>query len=320
MRLDFRELDVTDLGSLAEAVRATGIATGIYWITFEDGTEYVGQGVNLAARLSTHRRKPIGRMKTVKVAPVAVVDLDDAERYWIAVRDGSLKATGGSAGLRNKLITDVPGGLGDVAVTISPGVVIPLPWDRAWRGRVPQGWAPDANRPTPTATQDRQWARLQAHEAWPDLQFFLHDFLSETMSSPHLTRGCLWTVSAYPNTSRLPGWRRMCTLNVGKIEALYVADDARRGTVVCWNLALPDRRELAGLERVSKPRHVTSERLLHYSFPVRHLEVVGLHDARSLMRREVVKDLAYRFNTRCQREGMALQGRWHNWDMAAAIL
>ena len=314
--LDFTRFDAADKGSLAILVGDLSSRTGIYWLTFDDGYEYVGQSVEMVRRLATHRRKQPGSIVTVAFASVPVDRLDHAERWFIEQRDNA------GARLRNKLITRAPGGPAPGTYTVSPGVTVSLPWERAARGRITAGEPPSIR--SATDRQARQWDQLQAHEAWPDIRAFLRGFLRETMSSPDLTAGRLWTVSALPNTVRLPGWYRLCTLNVGRIEAVYIGQDEVRGPVICWNLAVPDDTEGAalgeGLDRIDPQGAIGVDGLTSYADPVAALTIPGARLARQVLDLPEAMTLAYRFNTRHQRQGMALQGKGHNPLMATDLL
>lgn len=323
MVLHFTEFDTRELGSLAGLVNGLPSRTGVYWLTFDDGTEYIGQTVDFARRMGTHRRRQPGRIVRAAFAVVPLGDLDREERLFIAQRDEELKRLDSKTGLRNKLITVVPGGPGDGDFTVSPGVSIPLPWERSRRGQLPEDWSPAVDV-TSSPRQHDQWRRLQQHGDWPAIRTFLRLYLRTAMSSPELTGGRLWTISALPNTTPLPGWRRLCTLNSGRVEAVYIGEDEEVGAVVHLNLALPESGERRALrELIAAPARqglVVAQRINAYARPAYGVEVIGIELATTLLHRPVVADMAYRFTTRSQREGMTLQSRWHNQLFAQDLL
>lgn len=325
VELQFTHVAITNPGSLALHFHHLPDRSGIYWLTFDDGSEYIGQAVEMVRRVATHRRTQAGTITGLAFAPVPREDLDVAERWFIASREAA------DASLRNKLLTRTPGGPGPGSFEVSEGVSVALPWDRAQRGRAePLPGSCLDSAATAAAGHAGKWDRLQAHPSWPRVRLFLRHFVAETLSSPHLTAGALWTVSALPNTARRPGWYRLCTLNVGRIEAVYIGHDEHEGTVVCWNLEplekytdLPAHvRALAGRRWPSQKTRSAVEVGMHagYSEPVCTLRIRGADLADQVLAGRGMADLAYRFNTRYQRQGMTFQRRGHNPLFAADLL
>ncbi len=185
IHLDFTRFDVADGGSLAILVSDLGSRTGIYWLTFDDGTEYVGQSIEIVKRLASHRRRQPGEMLTVSFAPVPAGELDRAERW-------------------------------------------------------------------------------------------------------------------------------------------FIGEDAARGTVVHWNIDVPDEAEKAdlpkALRRVDRQRRVIIRPHHQYGDPVVALEIPGASLALDVLGLAPVAELAYRFNTRYQRQEMTLQSKGHNPLLEADFL
>ena len=217
IRLDFTEFVGDDEGTLAWAFGERGPAAGIYWLDFADGSSYVGQSVALDARLATHRRHWRGEVVTVRVATCPIDRLDEAERSLIADLDKQGRP------LRNKALTLHPRGLDDFEVTIRPGVSVRLPWRRADRGRMSQAAVPDPID-EPEAHR-RKHAEISALPIYPVLCSTLRAFVDAVIPSPTLTAPVLWTMTALPSTSRAPGWRRLTTVNAGRLEILRVFED-----------------------------------------------------------------------------------------------
>jgi hypothetical protein len=316
--LDFTQFDADNAGSLAVLVGDLGGRSGIYWLSFDDGTEYVGQSVEVVRRLAHHRRHQPGRPVRVAFAPVPRERLDEAERWFIEERD---EATHGN--LRNKLITRFPGGRCPMTYQITEGLTVSLPWDRAARDLLPEGWSPIAGGASPS--QAARWDKLRRLSDWPEVRGFLREFLRETVSAPHLTVGRLWTISALPQTASSASWFRYCTLNVGRIEAIFIGRDADQGVTYCWNLEVPEDKDLPSwgrlLSRIDpKNEYIGAEVHQRYSEPVLSLEIAGGDLARALLREPLVADLSYKFNTRYLRQGTIQRADRHNPLLAADLL
>jgi hypothetical protein len=278
----------------------------------------VGQSVEVVKRLATHRRHQPGHLVTVAFAPVPQQRLNEAERWFILERD---EATHGN--LRNKLITRFPGGHSSMTYRVADGTTASPPWDREARDRLPKGWVP-LSRGASTQ-QAARWQKLRGYSDWPAVRGFLREFVRETISAPHVTAGRLWTISALPQTVSSASWFRYCTLNVGRIEAVYIGHDSDDGVTICWNLEVPYEEDLPAWERLFNTVDpdadcIDAEVHHHYSEPVLSLRIVGMDLARALLREPLVSDLSYQFNTRYLRQGTIQRADRHNPLLAADLL
>lgn len=231
-KLEFTSYDVHDVLTLSPYFGDGRDRCGIYVLRFSDGSAYVGQAGDVVRRFNSHSRDwakklPGVAIESVEFAPCPVDLLNAAEKSMIAELD---KTTS----LQNRLITDWPGGKGDIQVTHSNAPALRIPLNRA-------------ERTTPTQDNDgRKLARYSEYSRDPVSDLFSEFagiYLAETMSSPATIAGSLWTCTALPSTG---GGGRYFTVNAGGLEVLFAfLTQSSSGEVRPWimmNVALPEGR------------------------------------------------------------------------------
>lgn len=164
---------------------------GIYTLEFAGGERYVGQTVDLASRLASHRRT-WQDIVAVAFFECAADELNQLERTLITQTERSFP-------VRNKAFTRMPSGDAEIDLVVDrqqqaewlDGVQPAYPLDERTR-------AADRRRRT-----RKKFEKLIAHPAYDvaleDLTAYVHAVIPPW---PSVTGGLYWGVSALPSTSR----------------------------------------------------------------------------------------------------------------------
>ncbi len=297
--LDFTRYEVNSLGSLSVIFEKASIISGIYRLDFSDGKAYIGQSVNLQSRLNTHRRKWADRLVCFSFAPCPSDKLNEAEFAMIQ----RLEREGIS--LENKLLASRPQGAANIFVTTKHGQPLPLPWERESRPD-DATWDP-AGPFMMSASQVRNFYRLASEPEYPQVKEALRAVLEEVMPAPRATAGVLWTLTALPSTASIPGYRRLCTLNAGRLEILYLSQGKLgQQPLARLNLAShSDRKTLGRLEHLASRYGCHSMDFVRYSEQTLVLSLqCPLESLAPLIKAPLVADLVYELVVRQMRMGM----------------
>lgn len=310
--LVFTEHAVHDQVSLALFWAGMETHSGIYWLDFADGYSYIGQSVSTRARLSAHRRRWADIIR-VRFAPCPVEQLDELERAAIRHAEKTQQ-------LRNKLLTNRPGGEGDVTVRILEGPSLPLPWERSRRGSITL--ATDISKATEAEkNKARALMRIPSYPALADAAAAL---IAGSLPSPAETQSVLWSVSVLPATNRGTGWRRLLTLSAGRLEILRVFEHCSRATITnpaFLNIASTERASLSRALRNAglHPTAVTEGNYRSIS-GVQTLRAPDPAALGRLLNDPVILDSVYRLVITAMRQGSAPLGRFHNSALADDLL
>ena len=311
--LDFTHHIIEDGGSLALAFAKTNSLVGIYWIDFADGSSYVGQSVSTRTRLAAHRRRWNDAV-AVHFTSCLPEQLDALE---IAV----IQHVGKKRPLRNKLLTNRPGGDRDVVVTISPGRSLALPWDRSRRGEV----SPPASVATVSPAGRKKFDSLRKMDGYELLADATASLIAGAIPSPTESQAWLWSVSALPSTNRAPGLRRLLALSAGRLEILCAFEQVAGGTIFhpsFLNLSPDFSRETLthALRRAGLgPQAITPG---HYRAVagVQTVQVPDLATLQNLLNDPAILDAVYQLVITVMRQGSAPLGRFHNQLLAEDVL
>lgn len=282
---------------------------GIYILEFEDGARYVGQTVNIIQRYAKHRRTH-GDIVAFGFAPCRRELLDAYERAAIVHEQRGHS-------LRNKMLTDQPGGRGDLEIEMSVGTTLTLPWERSRRSTVSA---------EPRQSKDGRFWQLAGRSDYGQIRLGLARYVHETIPSPSRTGGLLWSLTAFPATRKNKDRRRLFTLNAGSVEALYVTewDLANGGTELEWTVNLWPEELSPKLEALKGRwlRRVTSQVSNNYrsAGPVLSLDSVGTDTFSKALDQSFVLDAAYRLNVTMMRRSTTVFAKHHNHGFAADIL
>ncbi|WP_449373042.1 GIY-YIG nuclease family protein [Arthrobacter psychrolactophilus] len=210
---------------------------GIYILEFEDGARYVGQTVNIVHRYADHRRSH-GDIVAFGFAPCARELLNAYERAAIVHEQRGYS-------LRNKMLTDQPGGREDLKIQMASGATLTLTWERSRRSTISV---------EPQLSKDGRFWQLAERSDYANVRHELARFMHETIPSPSRTGGLLWSLTAFPATRKNKDRRRLLTLNAGSVEVLFVTewDLENGGTELEWTLNLWPEGLSSRLEALSR--------------------------------------------------------------------
>ncbi|GAA5230033.1 GIY-YIG nuclease family protein [Arthrobacter cryoconiti] len=291
------------------AMAESGDLCGIYVLEFEDGVRYVGQTVNIIRRYADHRRTH-GDILAFGFAPCERELLDAYERAAIVHEQRGYS-------LRNKMLTDQPGGRGDLEIEMAVGARLTLPWERSRRLTVSE---------EPRQSKDGRFWQLSERRDYRQIRDELARYMHETIPSPSRTGGLLWSLTAFPSTRKYRDHRRLFTLNVGSVEALYVTEqDLKNGsTELEWTVNLWPEELSPKLEALKDRwlRRVTSQVSTNYrsAGPVLTLDCVGTDTFSRVLEQPFILDAAYRLNVTMMRRSTTVFAKHHNHAFAADIL
>ena len=312
--LHFTEQEIDDdPGSLLLFWASAPSSTGIYWLTFTDGTGYVGQSVAARTRLAAHRRRWPDTVR-VRFAPCSREHLDEMERATIRHAETVQE-------LRNKLLTNRPGGNSDLKVTVSPGQSFSLPWDRAKRGSI----GPAVRPPEAAPEEAANYALLRHVANYHEIEGAAASLVAGAIPSPRVSQSLLWSVSAVPSTNRSSEFRRLLAVSTGRLEILRIFEEEYKGRHFNPGFlnvspeAAPERLvqslRRAGLSRDDLMRGdyrvVSGVQTLHAPSPE------YLH---RLLSDPFILDTVYQLVVTMMRQGSAPLGRFHNRLLAEAVL
>lgn len=150
--------------------------------------------------------------------------------------------------LQNKLLARRPQGAADVHVSIREGLAVPLPWER--HNRPGEGTWGNPGPFVVSVSQGRNFHRLVVEPEYPQVRQALHVVWAEVIPAPSATAGVLWTVTAMPSTRTLAGYRRLSTLNAGRLEILTLIR-GKQGQPALALLNLAVRNDRKTVERLT---------------------------------------------------------------------
>lgn len=307
--LSFTRYVVEEIGSVAFPFkgRKAQDLTGIYILEFKNGERYIGQAVNVVRRVASHRRR-WADLYALEFAPCPVEDLNAYEQLTISHQEEHYR-------LRNKSLTNLPGGPGDFTVSTEEEETLQLPSDRAARKRI--GTAAPASR-------QKFWELLDLPVYEGELLPLLGRYLNETIPDPIGSQRYLWTITALPTTNKRRGDRRITTVSCGNLETLVVGEWTLDGQVSHGgfiNLAGESMTEEL-LQRMSTVPGLLDIMWADYrqrqdviTVHVETLETFG-----RLMDDPEVLDAAYRLNVGLMRQGATMYRRFHNEHLANDVI
>lgn len=318
--LSFTAYDVTDLASLAPYFVDSSDRCGIYVLRFADGTAYAGKAGNVVNRFSDHRRDWAKKLPGVPIAQVefASCPADQLDAAELAV----IRQLERTDHLHNKLLTNRPGGHGDIEITRNGEQALRIPVDRAQRPRLSKA---------PVSDKLRRFVSFSMEPDAEQITDFAAVYLAESMPSPAETAGSMWTCTALPGTN---GGNRLFTLNTGSLETLYSFDTVDpSGSLRTWvvmNVAIPEGRDAADLNVTTSVCEATvgryrSEEVWTWKFDLGKFfdssdgvisEILDHH----LSYEDELFDLAFQLNRRLMARRPSMWIASHNEYLAAHFL
>ena len=291
------------------AMAESGEMCGIYILEFEDGARYVGQTVNIIRRYADHKRTH-GDIVAFGFAPCRRERLDAHERTAIVHEQRGHSP-------RNNMLTDQPGGRGDLEIEMAVGARLTLPWERFRRSTVSE---------EPRQSKDGRFWQVAERRDYGRIREELARYVHETIPSPSRTGGLLWSLTAFPSTRKNKDRRRLFTLNAGSVEVLFVTewDLENGGTELEWTMNLWPEELPSKLEALKGRwlRRATSQESNNYrsAGPVLSLDCAGTDTFSKALDQSFILDAAYRLNVTMMRRSTTVFAKHHNHAFAADIL
>ena len=301
--------DVSELDSIAHALRNQDIVSGIYRLVFTNGEMYVGQSVNVIRRFASHRRR-WADIVAIEFWPLTADALDQAERELIS-------ATEQLATVRNIRDTALPRGHEDWEFRSSEGDSSLLPWDRARRPRITERLQ---------SKDELRFAELSRHPRYAEIRELAGWYLEKLIPDPKSTQRYLWVISCLPSTSKRSGYRRLLVISCGNLETLIIDEHTVDGQVFVEARIntdiLEDDPELVEsnpelLDVYDYKYRITTAR--GWTFNIDYLCRIIMGEE-SLPEFEAMLDRAYHLNVRMMRAGGTMYSRFHNRPLAADVL
>ncbi|MEX5256689.1 GIY-YIG nuclease family protein [Kocuria arenosa] len=275
---------------------------GIYVLTHEDGTKYVGRTNDVVRRCADHVRhagRATGeRIVSVHFAPVPAAELVRMEGEVVGYcEDHGMR-------LRNKLLTGMSFGPSPLDATVNEAEQLAFLTDEAPE-QIPDSWL----RASSGATPKKNTARLLARA---DVSSFVDAFacyLFYALPDPAGTEGRFWMLTA-PYQRMRNGHRALARLTVQNVETLVLLED-ERGTYLVTNLApYPAVRPEYRPEVIG---NYTS------NGPMQNLALEAPVTASALVYDPVFRTAARRAAVGLMRKGPCAQGRHHDRALADAV-
>ena len=286
---------------------------GVYVLTFADGYRYVGQTIDIVARLAAHRRRWFD-ITDVAFSPVPKAkQLDPIERHLI-------KSVGRTHSLRNIALTSTPFPSPTLSALVDPRELtdwFAVPADESMFDRVDDS----AMR----AASLHKYQELASHSEFPEIVRLLALFVDSCLPAPRRTERRVWALSSMPSTGRTASSRRLTTLSVGPIEALVISDNGRANADVVrgfLNVAPPVGKARMTFAGLVLRRGISSRREYGYTSigPVRRVSFDSLSGLEKLLSDPVVVQQARNLIVNLMFKGSTVYGRYHDFNLADHIV
>ena len=216
------------------------------------------------------------------------------------------------------MLTNRPGGEGDLAVDVDEGMSVMMPWDRHKRIRPGQSFlSPDRQR----------FARLCSEPYYSMVRDLLGWFLYETIPDPFNTQRHLWVSTVLPSTNKTKYEHRVAAINVGVLESIFIVEgqDPETGEryldfAINTELIDDDIIEEGDCWYVVRELEYSYGTVSQFCFNVPFFLDV-LNGTESFPYLELLKDKSYALNVRLMRQNVSgLFKRFHNEYFAQDIL
>lgn len=200
------------LRSVAHLFPRTKGRQGVYALDFANGERYVGQAVNVVARLATHSRRwaDIVAIEFGRVGQQ--MDLDAAEQRWI-----QYESTHGRT-LRN-----IRYALGPADTEVDLDLEVSHPDQLAWLND--DAWLPDVSTRVESEGQraktDARYQALRRSPLVDQVVRGLKVYIDQCIPRPRATELTFWAVSATPSTNKAT-WPRLAAVSINSMETLVL--------------------------------------------------------------------------------------------------
>jgi hypothetical protein len=297
------------------AIRSEGLRlpdgmprSGIYLLEFGNGERYLGQSRDLIARIGGHRRT-WDDITGLKVLPVAEPDLkdafQDAERQFGRLMRSPLE----------------PAKLARTRLEQVDPYVARIAW-------LEENVGEDANRPPDDPDQRERtrplYDRLSSHSQFEQLRSLIARYLERVVPAPAATERRNWVITSLPSTCRTKVWHRLICLSINNWEALTIGEqfDGTRWTVCGFMSAAATDKSDRQLLPVAARRAGAYLAPAYYK-TVGDITQIGFDSLDALgplLESDRVLDLVGELVMRLMRRGRGMYGRFHDYNLADAIL
>ncbi|MFI7496754.1 GIY-YIG nuclease family protein [Kocuria sp. M4R2S49] len=278
---------------------------GIYVLTHEDGSQYVGQAVDIVRRCADHVRRaghaPGERILAVHFAPAPKADLDQLEQRVVTFHEDL------EAKLRNKLLTGNPVGDSPLNATFDEAEQLAFLADAEDLASVDPV---AATRPPRGVAMKPGSARLLARADAGIVLDVLAVYLLHALPAPVATEGKFWHLSA-PMRLAGSGLWVLARLTVQNVGTLYVLEDPVQGVYATLNLA----------PRPVLPSGYGAQETDHYSSngPMQQARLYPEVVLESLTGDPVFRTSARRAAVGLMRKGPSMKASSHDRGLADAV-
>ena len=275
---------------------------GVYVLTHEDGSKYVGRALDVVRRCADHVRHAGHmdgeRIVTVHFAPVPEAELVQKEQEVVGFcEDNSMR-------LRNKLLTGMSIGPSTLNATVNEAEQLAFLTDEE-PARIPDSWL----RPATGAAPKKNTARLLARADAPEFLNAFACYLLYALPDAAGTEGTFWYVTA-PYQRMRNGHLALARLTVQNVETMVLLED-ERGFYIMVNLA-----PYPAVHPDYLPETVQA-----YSSngPMQNLSLEADIPGPALVHDATYRTASRRAAVGLMRKGPSAQGRHHDWALADAF-
>lgn len=286
--------------------------SGIYRLTFANGDTYWGGTHNIVLRVGSHRRA-YDDIAAISFCPVPAAELDSAIREHEHHIDANPRVR-----TRNRAMRD--SGIGMWA-RIDPNL------ERIrWIEENVSGFA-YARQAEPPDQRERtltHFQRLSSHTEFEALRKFVSSYIKRIIPAPEVSERRNWVITSMPSTARTRVWHRLICLSVNNVEALTIGEQYDGGKWVVTGFM--SAAGVAGNARVAVP--AAARRKGAFIAPVYYRTVgdvsqIGfdsLAALKPLLDSDRVLDLVGELVLRLMWRGRGMYGRFHDYNLADAVL
>ena len=311
--MDFVQPPVESIRTRGLKLPASVGRCGAYCLTMSNGDHYLGQTHDLIVRMGGHARTyGYSSLAGIEFHPVPPRDLDRAFRELEALRGPTRWTRSGIVGR---------GRIGSDMAALDPYL------DRVqWIETNLAGIEADRLPETPGQRERTQpkFDQLGAHPEFEHLRTLIAIFLDRLIPEPPATECRNWVITSLPSTARTKVWHRLICLSVNNIEALTIGEqyDGDRWVVTGFMSGAPWPSSApfglpANLQEAGA--FVAPE----YYKTVGDVTQVGFDSLAAfelLLDNDQVLDLVGELMMRLVRRGRGMYGRFHDYNLADAVL
>jgi hypothetical protein len=287
--------------------------SGVYRLTMSNGDHYLGQTQDLIVRMGGHARTyGYSSIASLEFQPILPSDLDVAFRELEARRGPSRWTRRGLVG---------PGRVGSGTSPIDPYL------DRVqWIETNLAGIEEDRLTETPGQRERTRpkFDQLSSHPEFEHLRSLIALFLERVIPDPPATECRNWVITSMPSTARTRVWHRLVCLSVNNIEALTIGEqfDGNKWVVTGFisGAPLPPSSRLVLPAKAARAGAFIAPEFYKTVGDVTQVGFDSLAAFEILLDHDPVIDLVGELMMKLVRRGRGMYGRFHDYNLADAVL